>query len=228
MRVELGAEVRTTDNQVVGKIKHLIMEPGSGSVRAVVIEKGFLLTDDVEVPLERLHYGVDNRIELNCTKDEYDRLPRFDRSRYTDRPPANIVLAGFPPVGVLWNSPSAPYATGMAAGYPLMEATDTAENQPEVNEGETHLHGHGTPVVIEKGSAVYSSDDHQIGDVQEVAFDVSTGRPLLLVVRSGLIVHNDTQIPAELIQEVSDAEVRLNVTLDEFKRNYATPLRPAA
>jgi sporulation protein YlmC with PRC-barrel domain len=240
MRVDLGAEVRTTDGQVVGKIKHLIMNPETTNVRSVVIEKGFLLTDDVEVPLDRLHYGVDNRIELECTKEEYDHLPRFDRSRYTDRPPANVVLAGFPPVGVLWNSP-VPFPmdqTGVGA-YPAAataeETWDAAAEggaptrMAETGEpaGDTLTQG-ATPAVIERGSTVYSSDDQRIGEVREVTFDVSTGRPLVLVIRSGLILHHDTQVPADLIQEVNNGEVRLNVTADKFKSDYATPIRPAA
>jgi uncharacterized protein YrrD len=228
MRVDLGAEVRSKDGQIVGKIKHLIMEPETANVRAVVIEKGFVLPDDVEVTLERLHYGVDERIELDCTKEEYDRLPRFDRNRYTDRPPANLVLAGFPPVGVLWNSPGYPagYATGT---YPTLVAGEAAENDPAVT-GDQGMAGapHSAPAVIEKGSAVYSSDDHQLGEVHEVTFDVSTGRPLVLVVRSGLIVHHNTQVPADHIQEVNDGEVRLNLTIEEFKSQFADPIRPAA
>ena len=227
MRVDLGAEVRTMDGQVVGKIKHLIMEPGSNNVRSVVIEKGFLLPDDVEVTLDRLHYGIDERIELNCTKEEYDRLPRFDRSQYTDRPPANVVLAGFPPVGILWNNTSG-YPAGYAAGtYPTLLDGDSAMNDPDVNR-EIVGNGHATPAVIEKGSAVYSSDDHQIGEVHEVTFDVSSGRPLVLIVRSGLILHRDTQVPADRIQEVNDGEVRLNVTLDQFKQQFSQPIQPAA
>lgn len=230
MRVELGAEVRTRDGQIVGKIKHLIVEPETNTVMAVVIEKGFLFTDDVEVLLEELHYGVDGRIELSCTKEEYDQLSRFDRSKYSDRPPPNAILAGFPPVGVLWNA-TGPFPLGYAGagGYPptLVEA-EMAENAPEFAENDDTHPNHGVPVVIEKGSSVYSADDHQIGEVQEVAFDVSTGRPISLVVRSGLIVHSDTQVPAELIQEVEDGQVRLNVTLEQFKLNYANPVRPAA
>jgi sporulation protein YlmC with PRC-barrel domain len=227
MRVELGSEVRTTDGQVVGRIKHLIMEPENVNVRAVVIEKGLLLPDDVEVDLSRLNYGIDQRIELNCTKEEYDRLPRFDRSKYTDRPPTNLVLAGFPPVGVLWNVPSA-YPMSYSETGPIPAPTDTSIGGTPDSAAGSAYPAHSTPVVIEKGSGVYSSDDHQIGEVHEVTFDVSTGRPILLVIRSGLIVHSDTQIPAELIREVGDGEVRLNVTLDQFKQMYAHPLRPAA
>jgi sporulation protein YlmC with PRC-barrel domain len=225
MRVDLGAEVRTTDGQVVGKIKHLIMEPATSNVRSVVIEKGFLLPDDVEVTLDRLHYGVDERIELNCTKEEYDRLPRFDRSKYTDRPPANVVLAGFPPVGILWNN-----ASGFPAGtYPTLLDGDAAEDDPDLtSESVMSTNGHATPAVIEKGSSVYSSDEHLIGEVHEVTFDVSSGRPLVLIVRSGLILHKDTQVPADCISEVSDGEVRLNITLDQFKNQFAQPIQPAA
>src|SRR5207244_3450470 len=109
------------------------------------------------------------------------------------------------------------YTGAGVGGYPILVDGEAAEHDRDITETEAENHPHGTPVVIEKGSAVYSSDDHQIGEVHEVAFDVSTGRPLLLVVRSGLIVHSDTQVPADLIQEVNDGLVRLNVTLEQFK-----------
>ena len=229
MRVDLGAEVRTIDGQVVGKIKHLIMDANSGSVLAVVIEKGFLFTDDVEVRLEHLRYGVDDRIELDCTKEEYDRLPRFDRYKYSDRVPPNQVLAGFPPAGLLWYGASpvaiVPESASTVGGSevvpPLAVSTETGSSADHVDSGPA-------PAVVDMGSSVYTSDDHQIGEVHEVTFDVSTGRPLVLVVRSGLIVHHDTQLPADLIQEVKDGEVRLSITLNQFKSQYSQPLRPAA
>jgi len=51
MRIELGDHVRSQDGHDIGKIKHLILDPATSGVKTLVVEKGMLLPEDVEIPL---------------------------------------------------------------------------------------------------------------------------------------------------------------------------------
>ena len=62
MQIELGAHVRTQDTHDAGVIKPLILDPHSEQVKTVVIEKGRLLHEDVEVPLSALQGLAPNEI----------------------------------------------------------------------------------------------------------------------------------------------------------------------
>ena len=50
MRVELGSTVRTSDGKDIGRIDKLVLDPDTGQVKSVVVRKGVILHDDVEIP----------------------------------------------------------------------------------------------------------------------------------------------------------------------------------
>src|SRR5262245_29167764 len=102
MRTELGAKVRSSDGQDVGKIKHLIVDPESGQVKTVVVEKGFLLPDDVSVPIDALNVEKDGAIGLKYTADEVQNLPRFNPAAYTEPPEGFLTPFPYPVGGLLW------------------------------------------------------------------------------------------------------------------------------
>src|SRR2546423_15692336 len=103
MQIELGARVRSRDHQDAGTIKNLILDPNTGHVKAVVVEKGLLLHEDVEVPLEALQADDQGQITLTYTAEEIKRLPHFDEKRYTLAPDEYArTYLGFPATGILW------------------------------------------------------------------------------------------------------------------------------
>ena len=57
MEVELGTQVRSSDGQDVGKVTFLILDPEDGHVKTAVIQKGFLLTEDIEFPIDAFEPG---------------------------------------------------------------------------------------------------------------------------------------------------------------------------
>ncbi len=71
--------------------------------------------------------------------------------------------------------------------------------------------------LIEKHWKVVGSDGEEIGKVEEVVGDSSHDIFSGLTVGTGLL-HKAHFVPAELVTEIVDGEVRLSIGKDEFER----------
>src|SRR6185312_6797914 len=102
MQVELGARVHSQDGQDIGHIKHLILDPINGYVRSIVVERGLLLKEDTEIPLDAVQAVESNEVHVAYTAAQIKDLPHFDASRYTEAPPEGLArLFPFPSNGLL-------------------------------------------------------------------------------------------------------------------------------
>jgi hypothetical protein len=79
--------------------------------------------------------------------------------------------------------------------------------------------------VIEKHWNVVGADGEEIGKVEEVIGDSSHDIFNGLTVGAGLL-HRPRYVPAELVAEIVEGEVRLSIGKDEFERleEYHEPL----
>ncbi len=212
MRVHLDDPVRSRDGQDLGKIKHLVLDPHNGYVKSVVIEKGHLLVDDVAMPLNALAGWRDAAVFITYTADEVKAMPRFDSQQYKPLPPDYFEPAArYGYGGVVWplNSAFPPFTSG---GYPLaapwlpvlsspLSPREEAERQAQDRDN----------AVIEAGNDVISADGHKVGEVYVLTFDTNDGKPLSLIIRRGLLFHEDIALPAQTIGSVDDGVVYLNV-----------------
>jgi uncharacterized protein YrrD len=211
MRVALGATVRTLDGDKVGTIDKLILDPQTHDVKAAAVRKGFLLTEDVEVPLDRLEAGADGEVRLTMTSQQVHDLPHFSEAAYTT-PPSTYNAPpgpGYPVDSLLW-------PTG-AAAYPMPFPPAWAPPSglpPEVEEMRRQLDLENA--VIDEGSDVYSSDGHKIGEVHSVTFDTASGHPSTIMVRKGFLFTEDFELPASLISSLDDGAIYLRVARDEI------------
>jgi sporulation protein YlmC with PRC-barrel domain len=216
MLVKLGMSVRTSDGEDVGKIEKLILDPASGDVKAAVIRKGFILTDDVEVPVDLLEADTESQARLQCTAEQVKDLPRFDESIYTTLPTDYPTPYGYPPGGFFWpvGYPIVPPypATGVP---PTDEAYGSRVPEPVMEaRRETVLHN----AVIEEGSDVKDRAGEKIGELHRLTFDPDSGEPTGIVVRKGFLFTEDVPLPADLIESASDGEIHLSIYKDEAER----------
>jgi sporulation protein YlmC with PRC-barrel domain len=209
MRVELGTEVRTRDGKDVGKIEKLILNPQTGDVTAAVVRKGFILTDDVEIPIEALEAGREGEARLTYSAEEVDKLPRFMEANYTSPSPDFTPPIGYAPGGLLWPAsyPVGVPAAGADYGYDVDRAT--ADELDASRRDRDYM-----SAIIDEGSDVMSRDGEKVGDVHRVSVDTATGRPISFVVRKGFLFTEDLELPASLIESVDDGVVYLNVDKD--------------
>jgi len=72
--------------------------------------------------------------------------------------------------------------------------------------------------VIKEGSDVRSRDGEKVGEVHQIVFDASTGRPAALVIRKGFLFTEDVEVPVGLISSLDDDRVYLDARHDELER----------
>lgn len=83
---------------------------------------------------------------------------------------------------------------------------------------------------INLGMHVYTSDDKDIGTVDKLILDPSTDAVKAAVVRKGILLHTDVEVPAETLAASPDGNAHIAYSSDEVDRlprfdeaNYAIP-----
>jgi sporulation protein YlmC with PRC-barrel domain len=231
MNVQLGQRVVTRDGKNLGHIKFMIFDPEQETVKSIVVEKGLLLKDDVEIPTEELSAAKGE--ELICARSaaEVEDLPRFHEDLYTVPPEGIFGTAGVP-AGALW--PAAYPPTGYVGGYPYQAAFPAfvlgdPNRPPDYSEEEAiHRRLDQENAVIKAGDKVVASDGETVGEVVNVLFQAETGRPLRLVVRKGFLFTEDAELPGEVIAGVDDGVVYLNVDAQRAKMGVGGAKKRAA
>src|SRR5579871_4504864 len=103
MKIELGEHVHSSNGHDIGTIKHLILDPANCQIKTLVVEKGWLLPDDIEIPLEVVQVDEDTGLRVRYTAEQVKSLPRFDESQYRTVPRDDTALLPPYPLGAfLW------------------------------------------------------------------------------------------------------------------------------
>ncbi|MGH2409240.1 MAG: PRC-barrel domain-containing protein [Chloroflexota bacterium] len=216
MNVDIGARVQSLDDQDIGTIDRLIMDPYQNEVTSVVIRKGVWLPRDVEVPVGDLRRGVNGEYSINLSAQQVKDLPEFHAAAYVE-PPADFTMApGFSAGSIYWPA-------GMMMGVPRNVPLGTQASDPTIgsdtavgDEVRNALsHDAWDSAVIRKGSTVTGRDGKNIGKIEDVSFDTNTGAVTGLVVRSGLLMHTDRPLDPSLIDSVDEGVVYLKVDSDQ-------------
>lgn len=63
-----GADVMAQDGKV-GQVKRVNLDPNSSRIVSFTVEKGFIFTEDVTIPVEMVESATTEEINLNVTKD---------------------------------------------------------------------------------------------------------------------------------------------------------------
>jgi uncharacterized protein YrrD len=74
--IEEGSEVRSRDGEKVGEVHRLVFDPATGRPTMLVVRKGFLFTEDVEVPAGLISSVDDDKVYLDIRHDELKRYQK--------------------------------------------------------------------------------------------------------------------------------------------------------
>ena len=212
MQFKEGAKVFTADGERVGTIDRVVLEPDTKEVTHIVVQKGFLFTEDKVVPMSLVGPATQDRVTLREDAGDLEKLPDFREAHYVpaDREPEPQPVPGaahwarslylYPPVGAWW-------ATSSFADYDRPQyVVKTETNIPE-----------GT-VALEEGARVISSDGEHVGDVERIFTDPLEDRATHLLISEGLILKEKRLIPTGWMTSVLEDEVHLSVK-SEFVEN---------
>ncbi len=208
MKIDIGSRVNSSDGQDIGSIDRFIVDPVTSEVRAAVIRKGMFLPRDIEVPISSLTSSMNGELGVDLSADEVQDLPEFAEAMYILPPPQYQLPDGFTAGSLYWpagtmigppqNIPAVAIVPDPSTDRAIQDVARADESQQEIDDA-----------VIGKGSTVLGRDGESIGKVAELAFDPKTGELSGLVVRSGLLIHNDRHIASSLIDTVEEGLITL-------------------
>jgi len=79
--IKEGSTVRSRDGEKVGEVHAIAFDAQTARPTRLVVRKGFLFTDDVEVPVRLISSVGDGVVYLDALKDELDQLMRESATR---------------------------------------------------------------------------------------------------------------------------------------------------
>jgi uncharacterized protein YrrD len=209
MEINSNADVFTRNDQKVGTVARVVIDPKTKEVTHLVVDKGFLFTHDKLVPMSLVGQATEDRVQLSMDKDALDNLQDFEETFHVsstqlddalgkDRLRRVQTLYWYPPVGSNW------WFTG---GYSIPPyVTHTLRNNPE-----------GT-IPLKKGAKVFTSDEQNIGKVDTLLTEETENRVTHLVIAQGLFSSKKILIPSIWIDTVLEDELVLIVDSDLIER----------
>ncbi len=213
MQFKDGTHVFTADNQDVGTVDRIVIDPRTDELTHIVVQQGFLFTEDKVVPIELVASANEDRIVLRPDAGDLEHLPPFEEQYYArideaERqarayPGTGYVspVFGYPPYGAAW--PVYPGVVG--AGY-------AGVGQPEgqfVERTELNIPDH--TAALKKGARVISADDQHVGEIESVLVDKQSSRATHFVISQGLLFKDHKLVPADWIKVTGENEVFLSV-----------------
>jgi uncharacterized protein YrrD len=202
MQFTEGAKVVTADGERVGTIDRVILKPDTKEVTHLVVQKGFLFTEDKVVPMSLVGPATEERVTLREDAGDLEKLPDFQEAHYvpadrgkrpTSAEDRARSLYWYPPSGAWWEIGG--YANYAKPAY----VVETKKNIPE-----------GT-VAVQEGAKVIGSDGEHIGDIERIFTDPLEDRATHLLIAEGLILKEKRLIPTGWMSTVLEDEVHLSV-----------------
>lgn len=221
MELKRGANVYAPDGHKVGTIERVVLDPKTKEVTHVVVEKGVFFSEDKVVPISLLGPTTEDRVTLREGKYDFEELPPFRETEFVraeaESPQTPEVRPGqaeevsqptlyaqpyywYPPLGIGWWA-GLTYPANVDSEF----VKTTTVNIPE-----------GT-VALEEGARVVSSDEEQVGDVEEVLTDSETDRVTHFVIAEGLLLKERKLIPANWVDSILENRVFLCVPAEVVK-----------
>lgn len=200
MQFKDGTSVYTFDDQNVGHIDRVVLNPNTKEVTHIVVRKGFLLTVDKIISLNLIISTTEDRVVLQLNDaDDLDTLPTFEETHYTPLDETEFHAAAFEPelaTPFYWYPPM-----GLEYGYrsasPYIKETD--ENIPEGS------------IALKEGARVISVDQQHVGNVTRIFTESEHNQATHFLISDGIIFKHKKLVPVNWIREMQEDEIYLGV-----------------
>lgn len=208
-----GAGVESADGKEVGKLHAVIVDPRDNEVTHIVVnagphfpEPGFGAPQLVTVPIEEMDDAHEDRVSLKCSRDQFRQLPPYAERSFTEP----VAPAGEPgragPAQLLWNVGAA-----LAASFSSL-LTGIAMPPESFRKASFERH-------ILNDAPVWRTEPHtHIGDVERVLVTEDTDDIEALVIRRGVLFHEDVVLPIEYVSEILDGVIHVSITDADIRR----------
>ena len=211
-----GTSIYTPDGKQMGTINRLVLDPETNEITHIVIQKGWLFSEDKVIPFDRVHSSNADKIVIDKSMGDFDQLPPFEETHYvnvSDRDKAARTMpADAYPVNIFapayyWYPPYG-YTGYPAHGLPYYSwpRTETEQNIP------------ANTVPLQEGVKVVAADEKHVGNIDRLMVEQETGKVTHFLISAGLLFKDRKLIPANWIKSASEDEVRLTVSSGVLNR----------
>ncbi|HEX2907119.1 MAG TPA: PRC-barrel domain-containing protein [Phototrophicaceae bacterium] len=204
MQFKQGVRVYTFDGKDVGKVDRVVIDPPTREVSHLVIQKGFLFTEDKVVPISLIASATDDRVALRQDAGDLANLPTFEEMHYIPLTNAETEALAYPAdyaPGLFWYPPTTGW-TGYSLNAPVYyppRVTEVEKNIPE------------DTVALQEGARVLSADGKHVGNIERVLTGPVADRVSHFVISQGLILKERKVIPYNWVSKIEEDTVHLGV-----------------
>jgi uncharacterized protein YrrD len=236
MELKEGTVVFTSGGKEVGRINRFILDPATHEVTHIVVQKGWLFSEDKVVPFEMVRSATDDKVLLSENIDSFDQLPPFEETHYIRAREADVSRGGNPRYGIQEPSHSeathsdetveadvsrggSPRSRDMPAyywypplgyvGYPV-----GFYGWPPI-ETTRNIPGHTIP--LKEGTDVISSDGEHVGDIDRLFVASDSNTATHFVISQGMFFKERKLIPNHWIKGVEEHKVKLAVSSKQLE-----------
>ncbi|MEJ2413223.1 MAG: PRC-barrel domain-containing protein [Anaerolineales bacterium] len=197
MLLKFGTDVVTYDDQKIGELESVIVEPATEEITHLVVRKGGVLnTEDKLVPISLVAQSDKTQIKLHEFEGDVDDLQNYQTSMFVpldnyindDLEGEVIPLVFYPPL----SSPRA-YSAHLT-GMPVIKKELPGDEE-----------------ALREGAEVVGMEGKKLGQVKEVILDPKTDRVTQLLVKEGVLFKKEYLIPVEWVRSIEENEVDLYV-----------------
>jgi len=197
MLFKQGTDVFSSDNEKIGTLDRVVMDPKTKEVTHIIVREGFLFTEDKVVPMDLIGSVTDERISLQGSKEHLDELPDYEETHYIPRDATVDDDMG----ALYWNPPA--YSGAGYSQYPVIYPQYLYIRRTEKNIPEGM-------VALAEGAKVLTEDGEHVGNIETLITDPNE-RVTHLVISSGLLMKERKIIPSHWLSAVAEDEVHLSV-----------------
>lgn len=210
MQFKENAPVYDENDEKVGTIDRVVLDPRTKEVTHVVVREGLLFTEDKVVPVEWFNMTSEDKVTLTVAEEDVDTLPSFEETHYIPWHETNVrqmVPQGYapphywyPPAGVDWWG-----YRGYRTHFGFQEPPYAQYIERQIPEG---------TVALQEGADVISADNEHVGDVEQVLADADNEHATHFVISQGLIFKDKKLVPTAWIDTMREDRVYLGVDSD--------------
>lgn len=233
MRVDLNAKVHTRECEEAGSVERVVLDPQTQTVTHFVLGTGGLLGRNVLVPRDELERATrdGDTLRVDLSKEDLERLPTFRDADYVSPPTGWVPPLGlaYPYGGVLWPVGPVPGATypftapaSTSTGYAAADTTARSPGQTAPDAGAQR--DRPNQRALSKGAIVLDRNGDDVGVVDDVRFDSSTGELRGFVLRVGGMVRTlfgggeTVEIDSQDIDRIDTELVHLTIEKEALER----------
>lgn len=238
MQFKKDAPVYTADEQQVGAIERVVLDPQTNEVSHLVIRQGWLFTEDKVAPIEFVDTATAERIQLRSGIKNLDQLPQFEEVYYipydentaqaTTTPQDAPLDADTATTGTEDKATTTTYTTVTDAfslyGYPPLGLAWPEHDLgyygylDELYTVKVKRHIPTGAVAIKEGATVVDSQGERVGSVKRIFTNEETGQVTHLLIAEGWLFKEERLLPFDWVRTVGEDEVQLYVKTDVLNR----------